>query len=253
LSHCLSKLHQDGEAAEHLKAFEHAYQIEWPHVAASTGSADANKTSPTPPNANAAALSNSESRPLAERLASIVRALAEAQALLSLDDLDGAIGFFTHKLAADPKRADSVERLGDLFALSQLYLLAKRSQEYLQVVTDELGPVIASTLEDRRNPQSTAAADSLRLALADCAGRALIPLFGREPLRSLRSEEVAQAAAKWRVLRRQSKSQPATLIIDYVSRGLLPAGRDHDRAELDARIAQNPARSWFIWSVHPVP
>jgi tetratricopeptide (TPR) repeat protein len=253
LSHCLTKLHENGEAAEHLKTFEQAYHVQWPHATASIGSAEANRTTPAPPNANAAALSSSESRPLAERLASIIRALAEAQALLSLNDLDGAIEFFTQKLAADPTHADSVERLGDLYALSQLYLLAKRPQQYLQVVTDELGPVIASTLEDRRNASSTAAADSLRLALADCSGRALFPLFSHEPLRSVPSEQVAQAAAKWRALRRQSKSQCATLIVDYVSRGLLPAGQDHDRAELDARIAQNPARSWFNWNVRPAP
>jgi hypothetical protein len=254
--HCLTKLHQDGEAADRLNAFERACQIQWP---AATGAGALSGNSPGGPNtpsaASATPLSAPQARPQAEQLASVIRAFAEAQGLLSVSDLDSAIEFFNHKLDARHSKAgvDSLQRLGDVLALSQLELLAGRSGSYLELVTSDLGPPLATALEDRRNASSTDGADIVRLALADCAGRALNPLFHPEFLRHLPADRVAQAAARWRALRPACKSQSAALVVDYVSRGLLPAGRDHDRDELNARIARNPARPWFNWDVNPLP
>jgi hypothetical protein len=254
LWHCLAKLGNDREAAEHLTAFEQAYHLQWPAAPASAP-AGAGKPATTAAAATPAPLPP-EAREEAECLASVLRAFAEAQALLSVDDVAGATDFFNHKLDAargkDP--VDSAQRLADALALSQLDLLSRNFGRYLQRATNDVGPLVVTMLEDRQQTSSTDTADLVRFALADGVGRGSGPLF--QPRSALLSgvppDQVAQAAARWRSLRPQCRSDSARLIVDLVLRGLLPAGEDQQRGELNVRIARNPALSWFQWNVQPL-
>jgi hypothetical protein len=165
--HCLTKLGEDRKAAERLKAFEEAYRIHWP----ATGKG---------PVTTAEEIDRDLSSPLArqqtEQLASVIRALAEAQVLLSVNDLDRAIEFFKHKVGSvRAKRSEaSAERLGDLCALSQLYTLAGRAREFQVLATNDLGPALTTALEDRRNAPTSNTVDTVRAALTDCFGRSSI-------------------------------------------------------------------------------
>jgi len=138
-------------------------------------------------------------------------------------------------------------------ALSQLELLAGRPAAYLQLATNELGPWMAANLEDRPQSSTTNGPDELRFVLANGVGLALSPLFDSAFTRQMPADPVAQAAASWRVLRSRCNSQSAKLLADLVVRGLLPAERNQDRDELDARIARDPAHAWYNWAVRPVP
>jgi WD40-like Beta Propeller Repeat len=262
LSRCLTKLHEDREAAEHLHAFEQAYQIRWPSPAERNARSDAPakvENASAPANASVLPLFGPEARPEAEQLASVIRAFAEAQAILSLDDLDGAVVFFDQKRDATRNKekpnslssAAAADEFADLLALSQIDLLAGRNAHYLQIATNEIGRLLATSLDDPRVTSSMDATDTARLALAGFAGRALSPLFDPGFVNQLPADTVAQATAQWQALRPKCRSQSAALIVDYVSRGLLPTGKDRERDELTVRIAKNPARQWFSWGGRP--
>ncbi len=89
--------------------------------------------------------------------------------------------------------------------------------------------------------------------LANGVGLALSPLFDSAFTRQLPADTVAQAADSWRALRSRCHAQSAMLLADLVLRGLLPAERNQDRDELNARIAKNPARAWYNWGTRPLP
>jgi hypothetical protein len=255
--HCLAKLGKEADATARLTAFEQACRIQWPTAPMAPPSA-------APGNgANGPHLTQSTAGEPAERVASLMRALAEAQALLSIDDTEGAINFFRARLdatggqgqpaTAAKKPLDPADRLGDMVALSQLELLAGRPAAYLQLVTNELGPWAAANLEDRPQSSATNGPDALRFVLANGVGLALSPLFDSAFTRQLPADTVAQATDSWRALRSRCHSQAAKLLADLALRGLLPAERNQDRDELNARIAKNPARAWYNWDARPLP
>ncbi len=265
--HCLAKLGKKADAAARLAAFEQACRIQWPTTptAPTIPPTAPGKNEPSPAGTAAqSALLTPAARVPAERVASLMRALAEAQALLSVDDLEGASQFFRARLdtangkgppdpSAGKKPVDSTGRFGDLVALSQLELLADRPAASLQLATNELGPWVAANLEDRPPSSATNGADALRFVLADGVGRALSPLFNPAFARRLPPDTMAQAAATWRTLRAECRSQSAKLLVDLVLRGLLPAEPSPERDELNARIAKNPAHDWYHWDVPPTP
>jgi hypothetical protein len=265
LWHCLAKLGKEQEAATHLTAFEHAYQLKWPVDSKSTPAASSkpatNAPATTPAAASPAPLPP-EAREQAECLASVLRALTEAQALLSVDDVAAATDFFNQKLeaahkletASGKKTADPGERLGDLLAVTQLDLLSHNFGRYLQHATNDLGPVAVSTLEDRGPLSSADPADLVRFALADGVGRGLSPLFEPQAtlLQNVPADQVAQAATQWRSLQSRCHSQSARLLVDMVLRGLLPKENDQERAELNERITKNAALHWFQWDARPL-
>jgi Tol biopolymer transport system component len=264
LWHCLAKLGKDQEAAPHLAAFEQAYHLQWPSDSKSAPAASSKPAANTPatPTAAPPAPLPPEARRQAECLASVLRALTEAQVLLSVDDAAAATDFFNHKLEAAHKletasgknAVDPTIRLGDLLALTQLDLLSRNFGRYLQHATNDLGPLVVTTLEDRGPPSSADTGDPVRFALADGVGRGLSPLFvPRTPLlRDVPADQVAQAAARWRSLRSQCHSQSARLLVDLILRSLLPEHDGQERGELNERIAKNPALNWFQWNVRPL-
>jgi hypothetical protein len=140
-----------------------------------------------------------------------------------------------------------------MVALSQLELLAGRPAAYLQLATNELGPWAAANLEDEPPSSATNGPEALHFILADGVGRALSPLFNAAFARPQPADTVAQVADSWRALRSECRSRSATLVVDSVLRGLLPAERNQDRDELNARIAKNPAHAWYNWAARPLP
>jgi hypothetical protein len=256
LWHCLAKLGKETDANARLTAFEQACRIRWPTAPTAPAPAAPGNGGPlATTGVNGPHLTQSTAGEPAERVASLMRALAEAQALLSIDDTDGAINFFRARLDATTvkKPLDPTDRFGDLVALSQLELLAGRPAAYLQLATNELGPWMAANLEDRPQSSTTNGPDELRLVLTNGVGLALSPLFDSAFTRQLPADAVAQAAASWRVLRSRCNSQSAKLLADLVLRGLLPVERNQDRDELNARIAKNPAHAWYNWDARTLP
>ncbi len=136
LWHCLAKLGKEADATARLTAFEQACRIQWPTAptaapSAAPGNGATAATVGAMAGANGPHLSQSTAGEPAERVASLMRALAEAQALLSIDDTEGAINFFRVRIdsaggkgpsdaTAAKKPLDPADRFGALIALSQL-------------------------------------------------------------------------------------------------------------------------------------
>jgi hypothetical protein len=227
---CLVKLDQPKEAAERLALFDAAHRIEWPAA------------TERPENDSTHRCSSTKSRQDAETLVAIAKAFSIAQIFLSLDEPDAARAWFERRVPT----ADAVEREADLMVLSQLSLIAKDNQGYANLVTDRLAPLLAESLEDPA-PAGETALDSpaaIRTTLAVLAAHALGPLFSDEFLKELPADFVGQLVPKWEALRGPSRSHLAALYVNLVLRAAAARlGHEKERADVTARILQNPVAS----------
>jgi WD40-like Beta Propeller Repeat len=217
---CLSKLGETKESAERLALFDKAYRIDWP-------------TAPSDP------AWSSESRRDAERLVAIAKALSVTQMFLSIDEPDAARTWFSQRLAT----AKADEKLACVLALSQLSRLAKQNREYAMRSTDQLAPLLITTLDDPPR-DANARSDSplaIRTALAALATQALGPLFSKSFLKQLPPDVVGQLVPKWEALRSRAHGRLASLYVDLFLRAAAGRlGHDKERMAAKARIAANP-------------
>jgi Tol biopolymer transport system component len=245
--YCLTKLIEPNEAAARLATFDTAHRIEWPPSAdrSAAVSRPAEKKSAPATSDPALAWSSGPARREMETLVSISKALSIAQMFLSVDDADGAQAYFNRRLES----ADDPDRLGDLMALSQLYLLRKEDHDYAALVTDRLAPLLAETLQDPPDAEHTIDNDPAvaGFAVPLLAAHAAGPLFCDGFLKELPTEFVSQLVPKWRALRSRCHSQFATLCVDLFLRAAAARlGDEKERVAAAAHIQRNPLRTQLI-------
>jgi len=244
--YCLTKLNEPNEAATRLAAFDSAHRIEWPPTAdRPAASRPEGKTSTPATTDPALAWSSAQVRREMESLVSISKALSVAQMFLSVDDADGAQGYFNRRL----KSADDPDRLGDLMALSQVCLLRTDDRDYAALVTDRLAPLLAETLQDPPDAKHTGDNDpamagfTMPLLAAHAAG----PLFCDGFLKELPTEFVSQLVPKWEALRGRCHSQFSTLCVDlFLRAAAVRLGHEKERVAAAARIQGNPVHTQLI-------
>ena len=193
---CLSKLGETKESAERLALFDKAHRIDWPMASSDP-------------------VWSSASRRDAERLVAIAKALSMAQIFLSVDEPDAARTWFSQRLAT----AQADEKLACILVLSQLSRLAKQNRDYAMQSTDQLAPLIVTTLDDPPRDGNAQSDNPLavRTALAALAAQAFGPLFSESFLKQLPPDVVGQLVPKWEALRSRAHGRLASLYVDCSS------------------------------------
>ena len=162
-----------------------------------------------------------------------------AQIFLSVDEPDAARTWFSQRLAT----AQADEKLACILVLSQLSRLAKQNRDYAMQSTDQLAPLIVTTLDDPPRDGNAQSDNPLavRTALAALATQAFGPLFSESFLKQLPPDVVGQLVPKWEAPRSRAHGRLASLYVDLflrASAGRL--GHDKERMAANARIAANP-------------
>ena len=164
-----------------------------------------------------------------------------AQVLLSLDASDQAREYFRSVLAPGSSETD-IARLSAAVVLSQVLLLERRHEEYAELASETLAPLL---LKRHRSQPAQTAPDSFDLArrIPDLSGGlALLPLTSRTFLSGLTDARRKSMVARWEALRNPADDDGARLVVDLVlEASYRQLGRQEERRQALERIQKNPA------------
>ncbi len=164
-----------------------------------------------------------------------------AQVLLSLDASDQARESFRSVLAPGSSETETA-RLSAAVVLSQVLLLDRRHDEYAELATETLAPLLLKRHHARPGQPPSDTLDLARQIPDLAGGLALLPLSSRTFLSGLTDARLKSMVARWEVLRNQADDDLARLVVDLAleaSYGQL-GRKDQGRQALE-RIQKNPA------------
>ena len=228
-AYCLDKLGQGEKAREQRRLFEESFLPDLP----------------APPKAREgsqpAAFGAADLQPTREQLLHW-RDLYIAEAYLSLDAIEDGERFFREHLG---EAKSDAARLSKALVLTQFLLLRNQNEEYAELATDTVLPLLLRTWKPRTQPLTGQNSANLILGYSD--GLSLVPLFASEFLAELSDEQVRDLLPRWEKLRPSADDDVKRLGIDLF---LEAAARRVDRKELQReaarRIATNPARKEIL-------
>jgi hypothetical protein len=222
--YCLDKMGQREKARQQRRLFEENFL---PDLPAPPKARDAAQPDPF----GAAGL-----QPTREQLLHW-RDLYIAEAYLSLDAIEDGERFFREHLRT---ACSDVDRLSKALVLTQFLLLRNKNEEYAELATDTVLPLLLQTWKPRTQPLP--GQDWANLILAYSDGLSLVPLFTPEFLDGLSEKQVRDFLPRWEKLRPRADDDVKRLGIDLF---LEAAARRLARKELQEeeahRIAANPA------------
>ncbi len=164
-----------------------------------------------------------------------------AQVLLSLDASDLARESF-RSITAPGSAATDTAKLSAAVVLSQVLLLEGKHDEYSELATETLAPLL---LKRRRSLPAGPASDALDLSrqVPDLAGGlALLPLSSRTFLSGFSQARLKSMVSRWELLRNQANDDLARLAVDLVlEASYRQLGRQDERRKAVERIEHNPA------------
>lgn len=169
-------------------------------------------------------------------VASLLQDLYIAEVFLSMDAPADAEAFFQRTFRPDDTAA---ARLSQALVLGQILLLEKKHQEYAELTTDTVAPLLTKVL---KSLPAGGRSDLLDAGfLVKLVGElALLPLGASEFLSSLPEEQLRGLRPRWETLRAEA-SDGAHSLLDLVLRGLYQAlGQHKERQEAATRIQNRP-------------
>ncbi len=228
-AYCLAKLGRDEDARAKRQQFEATFLPELP--AAPKAAAP---NSPAPFGA-------ADVRPTKEQLLHW-RDLYIAEVFLSLDAVEDGERFFRDGLKNDRSDAD---RLSKALVLTQFLLLRGRYEEYAELATDTVLPLLLRTWKPR--PHTAPVQQQANLVLAYSDGLSLLPLFAPEFLAGLSDKQVRGLVPRWRKLRSDADDDVKRLGIDlFLKAAADRLGAKDEQQAIARRIAANPARQEIL-------
>jgi hypothetical protein len=171
----------------------------------------------------------------------LVREFYAAEVFLSLDAAEDARPYFEAILKSAKTDA---ERLGAALALGQILLLTDKHQEYAELTTATVIPLLVKMT--KAEPAEGKGADLLGDANTELlllATLALAPLESPEFLIGLPEDQLAAWLPRWTTLREQAAHDATRFELDlmlYAGNDRL--GREGERAAIWQRIDKNPLR-----------
>ena len=233
--HCLTKLGREDEARTRLESFRKTYPPPLP-----SGRAPNGETS-------AASLGFPLDQPwfreamqpggLCTRL---LQDLYIAEVMLSLDASDDARAYFRSLVAPSSAETDAA-RLSAAVVLSQILLLERKHDEYAELATETLAPLL---LKLRRSLPAQGSSNVLEVTrhVPDLVGGvALLPLTSTRFLAGLSSAGLESLAMRWETLRSQAHDDLERLAVDLVlEASYRQLDQPLERRRAVARIEHNP-------------
>ena len=196
--HCLTKLGRQNEARATLESFRKTYPPQLP----SAGQRNAEKTA----NAIEFPFDQPWFRDLVQPgglCARLLQDLYIAEVLLSLDASEDASDYFRSITAASPAETDTA-RLSAAIVLSQVLLLEGKHDEYAELCTETLAPMLVKRHRSLPAPSSSNAFDATRHVPDIVGGLALLPLTSKTFLSGLSNPGLKSLAARWEALRSEA-------------------------------------------------
>jgi hypothetical protein len=223
---CLDKLGRTDEARNKRRQFDETFLPEVPAAP------------PAPAQNQPAPVGSADVRPSPEQLRHW-RDLYVAEVFLSLDAVEEGERYFRDGLKAANADAD---RLSKALVLTQFLLLRDQHEEYAEVATDTVLPLLLRAWKPRTQPTPPPQQANLILAYSD--GLSLLPLFAPEYLAGLSEKQVRSLLPRWRKLRPSADDDVKRLGIDlFLQAAAGRLGQKDEQRAAAARIAANPARS----------
>lgn len=226
---CLDKLGRAGEARNKRRQFDETFLPELPAV----------PQTPTPN--QIAPFGAADLQPSAEQLQHW-RDLYIAEVFLSLDAVEDGEQFFRGGLQTATTDAD---RLSKALVLTQFLLLLNKNEEYADLATDTVLPLLLRTWKPR--PPSSARQEQAHLILAYSDGFSLLPLFSSEFLAGLSENQVRSLVPRWRKQSPLADDDMKRLGLDlFLEAAAQRLGQRDERQAASRRIASNPAHREFL-------
>ena len=222
---CLQKLGRGDEAQNKRRQFEETFLPELPDAAKAPA---ANQPAP---------FGAADIQPSQEQLRHW-RDLYIAEVFLSLDAV--AEGERDFRAALKTATADA-DRLSKALVLTQFLLLQDKHEEYAELATDTVMPLLLRAWKPRTQPNNHSQPANLILAYSD--GLTLLPLFSPEFLAGLSEKQVRSLLPRWQKQQDAANDDVKRLGIDlFLAAAAHRLDRPEERQEALRRIAANPAR-----------
>jgi WD40 repeat protein len=232
--HCLTKLDRKDEARAKLASFRKTYPPQQPSGLAADGKTTAGGAQ--------FPLDQPWFRDVMRPGGLCVRLLQDfylAQVLLSLDASGDARDYFRSVVASGSTETDTA-RTSAAVVLSQVLLLERKHDEYAELSTRTLAPLLLKLHHSLRARPSPDTLDLARDLPDIVCGLALLPLTSRTFLAEFPRAGLSSLAVQWEAVRGQAGDDFSRLVVDLVleaSYGQL--GQQPKRLEAVERIKQN--------------
>ncbi len=226
---CLDKLGRAEEARSKRRHFEETFLPELPPA----------PKAPTPN--QPAPFGAADIQPTPEQLRHW-RDLYVAEVFLSLDAVKEGERYFRDGLR---DAANDAERLSKALVLTQFLLLRDKHQEYAELATDTVLPLLLRAWKPRSQASPPQQQANLILAYSD--GLSLLPLFAPMFLAGLSEQQVRSLVPRWQKLRSSADDDVKRLGIDlFLAAAANRLGQHDEKQAADHRIAINPARQEIL-------
>lgn len=223
---CLDKLGRADEASAKRRQFEETFL---PDIPAAPKAPAPNQPAPF----GAANL-----QPTKEQLLHW-RDLYVAEVFLSLDAIEDGERYFRDGLK---NAATDADRLSKALVLTQFLLLRDRREEYAELATDTVLPLLLRAWKPRTQGGGHNQEANLILAYSD--GLSLLPLFAPNFLARLPEAQVRALVPRWRKQQASADDDVKRLGIDLFLRAAAERlGQKDEQQAAARRIAANPART----------
>ncbi len=222
---CLDKLGRASEARNKRRLFDETFLPDVPAAA-------------KPPAANQPApFGAADVQPTPEQLRHW-RDLYVAEVFLSVDAAEEGERYFRAGLQAATTDAD---RLSKALVLTQFLLLRDKREEYAELATDTVLPLLLRTWKPRTQLHPPQQQANLILAYSD--GLSLLPLFAPEFLARLSEKQVRSLVPRWQKRRSAADDDVKRLGIDlFLEAAARRLHQPDERQAVAHRLAANPAR-----------
>ncbi len=231
--YCLSKLGRVAESEARLAQFRRSLTLEWDD--ADTELLWFQVSSPE---------AKAQLQEAIDFIVPLIQSAYMAEVFLSLHAAEDGAVFFAQQTAAATTDA---QRFASLVCQSQLLLANEAHEEYAELVTYQLAPVLERLVDlEVFSAGSTGgeltdwAALAKQFVVAWGGGLAALPMASPEFIRTLPEHRVRQWLADWQVLRTQATRDEPRLAADLVIHALLDRLGDGNSQEVRERIDTNP-------------
>jgi hypothetical protein len=228
-AYCLDKLGRADEARDKRRQFEETFLPELPAAP------------PAPVPGQPAPFGAADLQPAKEQLLHW-RDLYLAEVFLSLDAIEDGEHYFRDGLK---NAASDADRLSKALVLTQFLLLRNRHEEYAELATDTVLPLLLRAWKPRTRMDGQNQQANLILAYSD--GLSLVPLFADDFLAPLSEKQVRSLVPRWRKQRPDAEDDVKRLGIDlFLQAAAARLGQKDEQQAASQRIAANPARSEIL-------
>lgn len=173
--------------------------------------------------------------------ARLLQDLYIAEVLLSVDAAEDGRRFFRAIVDSGAAEPDSV-RLSAAVVLSQILLIERRHDDYTDLATEVIAPMLLKVRGARPAQTTPEALDLVRQFPDVVGGLTMLPLMSKPFLDAVSAERVGSLVSHWEALRVRLTDDRARLAVDLaLEASYRRLCREPERLEAAERLQRNPA------------